>query len=266
MKDNFIHVCFVIDESGSMSSSRKDVIDGFAKVINEQKENKEGSCAISLYKFSNDVSKVYVGEDINNVRPLVDRKSWTYEIDLGWSNPIKCVENGNGFVGSVNSDMEECVSNISIDPTRSYDPHGGTAMYDGIGTAIDEIGKWLSVMDESDRPSKNLIVIMTDGEENSSRKYTAEKVKDMIKHQEEKYNWTFVYMGTDITTNEHADKIGIRSKAYNTRDDIDGSWSMVNAVTTSYRLDEKSFAESLSLGVCTMNEKYCNATGLNMNS
>jgi len=37
MKDNFIHVCFVIDESGSMWGSEEDVRGGFKKVIEEQK-------------------------------------------------------------------------------------------------------------------------------------------------------------------------------------------------------------------------------------
>ena len=52
MKEKFIHVCFVIDESGSMSGSENDVVGGFKKVIDEQKAVKEGTCAISLYKFS----------------------------------------------------------------------------------------------------------------------------------------------------------------------------------------------------------------------
>ena len=42
MKEKFIHVCFVIDESGSMSGSENDVVGGFKKVIDEQKAVKEG--------------------------------------------------------------------------------------------------------------------------------------------------------------------------------------------------------------------------------
>ena len=52
MKSNFIHICFVIDESGSMSSSVNDVIGGFNKLIKEQKEEKNGTCAVSLFKFN----------------------------------------------------------------------------------------------------------------------------------------------------------------------------------------------------------------------
>ena len=38
MKDNFVKIVFVIDESGSMSSSRSDVIGGFNEFINDQKK------------------------------------------------------------------------------------------------------------------------------------------------------------------------------------------------------------------------------------
>ena len=70
MKEKFIHVCFVIDESGSMSGSENDVVGGFKKVIDEQKAVKEGTCAISLYKFSSDVSEVYCGNDFIGSIPM----------------------------------------------------------------------------------------------------------------------------------------------------------------------------------------------------
>lgn len=67
MKDNFIHVCFIIDRSGSMSGSEGDVIGGYKSVIDEQKKNTDGTCAVSLYTFDNNVTKHYVGKDINEV-------------------------------------------------------------------------------------------------------------------------------------------------------------------------------------------------------
>jgi hypothetical protein len=87
-------------------------------------------------------------------------------------------------------------------------------MNDAITTAINKVGKWLSDMPEEERPSKNLIVIMTDGEENSSREYTLAKVQEMIKHQTEKYNWSFVYMGMDITNKKAADELGIANRSF----------------------------------------------------
>ena len=37
MKDNFIHVCFIVDKSGSMFSSTDDVIGGFKSIVEEQR-------------------------------------------------------------------------------------------------------------------------------------------------------------------------------------------------------------------------------------
>ena len=62
MKANYIHVCFVIDKSGSMFSSIKDVEGGFKRIIEEQKQVKDGECSISLYTFNNEVEEVYLGK------------------------------------------------------------------------------------------------------------------------------------------------------------------------------------------------------------
>lgn len=189
MKDNFIHVAFVIDESGSMYDSASDVIGGFKQVIDEQKANKEGEVAVSLFTFNNKVTQVYMGKNINEV------------------------ENIEG----------------------SYRPHGSTAMNDGIGTAIDTIGKWLNGMQESEKPSKNLIVIMTDGFENSSTEYNLNKVKSMIRHQEEKYNWTFVYMGMDVTTAKAADELGVKARTYSSKKNIKSNYDIINSAVKTYR-------------------------------
>ena len=122
-----------------------------------------------------------------------------------------------------------------------YEPGGCTAMNDGIGTAIDEVGLWLSDMDESERPSKNLIVIMTDGMENASQEYTLQDVKDRIKHQEEKYNWSFVYMGTDLNSLDDAKNLGIALASVSSRDNVANNYSHINAYANCYRsalLDE----------------------------
>ena len=117
MKENFIHICMVIDESGSMSGKENDVVGGFKSVIDEQKANTEGTCSVSYFKFSDGVEEVYRGVDVRDVEPIEGK----------------------------------------------YHPHGLTALFDGVGIAIDRIGEWLASMDESERPEKNLVVIMTDG-------------------------------------------------------------------------------------------------------
>ena len=42
---------------------------------------------------------------------------------------------------------------------------------------------------------KTNLTVTTDGEENSSRSFTYEKVREMITHQEKKYGWEFLSLG-----------------------------------------------------------------------
>ena len=67
MKENFIHVCFVIDSSGSMYTSEADVIGGFKRVVDEQKANENGSCVISVVDFNTSPEIVYIGKDVNDI-------------------------------------------------------------------------------------------------------------------------------------------------------------------------------------------------------
>lgn len=143
-----------------------------------------------------------------------------YHISLPFATTVKC-----DYLGK---DVNEI-------PALKYEPGGCTAMNDGIGTAIDEVGLWLSDMDESERPSKNLIVIMTDGMENASKEYTLQDVKDRIKHQEEKYNWSFVYMGTDLNSLDDAKNLGIALASVSSRDNVANNYSHINAYANSYR-------------------------------
>lgn len=187
MKSNLLHICFVLDESGSMYNSVNDVIGGFQRLIDEQKGEKNGECIISLYRFSGIVKKDYIGKPVNEV------------------------------------------------PRLTYSPGGCTAMNDGIGTAIDEIGKWLSDMDESERPSKNMIVIMTDGQENASKEYDFDVVKEKIKHQEEKYSWTFVYMGTNLQDLKDANRLGIKMRSVSGSRNITANYSHIDTYAKALR-------------------------------
>ena len=52
-------------------------------------------------------------------------------------------------------------------------------------------------MCEDERPSKVLFVILTDGEENTSKRFTNAHVKQRIQHQIDVYKWTFIFLGAN---------------------------------------------------------------------
>lgn len=92
---------------------------------------------------------------------------------------------------------------------NQYYVRGCTALLDAIGGAIHHIGNVHKYAREEDRPEKTLFIITTDGMENSSRKYSSEKVKKMVEKQKEKYGWEFLFLGANIDAIEVAGKFGI---------------------------------------------------------
>jgi Mg-chelatase subunit ChlD len=80
---------------------------------------------------------------------------------------------------------------------ETYVPRGGTPLHDALGRSITELGAKIGKMAEEDRPGKVIVVVMTDGLENSSHEYTAPKIAEMIKHQREVYKWEFIFLGAN---------------------------------------------------------------------
>jgi uncharacterized protein YegL len=83
-----------------------------------------------------------------------------------------------------------------LDETN-YHTMGNTALYDALGVSIDELTTALKTADKPYGVERALVIIMTDGEENSSRRYQGSQIQDAIKAREAAGNWTFVYLGAD---------------------------------------------------------------------
>lgn len=96
-------------------------------------------------------------------------------------------------------------------PTYRLQPRGGTALLDGIGRFVTEIGGELARTREDRRPGKVLIVIVTDGDENSSKRWSLRAVHDLIVQQQQVYRWEFVFLGANIDSFSVARSFGIPS-------------------------------------------------------
>lgn len=101
------------------------------------------------------------------------------------------------------------VKNVEQLTKEKYVPMGMTAMHDAIGKTIYEKGVELARKPENERPSKVTFVIITDGQENASTTYNSLKIKEMITHQKEVYNWDFVFLGANIDTNAVSNSLNI---------------------------------------------------------
>lgn len=94
---------------------------------------------------------------------------------------------------------------------KEYFVRGCTALLDAIGGAIHHISNIHKYARKEDVPEHTLFIITTDGMENASKRYTAEKVKAMIECQKAKYGWEFLFLGANIDAIETARHFGIGS-------------------------------------------------------
>lgn len=84
---------------------------------------------------------------------------------------------------------------------ETYKPNGGTPLYDAVCGTIKKIDKHAGY--------KHLVIIMTDGEENASKEYKMEDLKQIIKDREGRGNWTFVFLGANQDSWSNAQKYGM---------------------------------------------------------
>ena len=92
-----------------------------------------------------------------------------------------------------------------------YYVRGCTALLDAVGSTIRHIGNVHKYAREEDVPEKTIFIITTDGLENASREYSYERVRKMIEHEKEKYNWEFLFLGANMDAISAARSFGIRS-------------------------------------------------------
>lgn len=116
-------------------------------------------------------------------------------------------------------------------------PGGGTALLDAMGRYITEIGAKLAARSEDERPSKVVVLIVTDGQENSSHQWTYHMIKELVERQRNHYQWEFIFMGANMDAVTEGAKIGIRSVSSITYDTANSmnSYAVASANIGNYR-------------------------------
>ena len=195
MKKDLTEIICILDESGSMDLTRKDVIGGFNNFIEEQKKIK-GEALITLVFFDDRYRVIHSGKNIKDIEKLT---------------------------------------------TEIYKPTGSTALFDAIGKTINDVGSRLSNTKESEKPEKVIVLIMTDGDENSSKEFNIAKIKEMTEHQQQKYNWEFVYIGANQDSFSTGASLGIKTTAnyMSTSRGTADAYNMVSQSISLYRTSGK---------------------------
>ena len=162
-------------------------------------------------------------------------------------------EEGEALVSTVLFDHEQEVllDRVPLDKTKKmtedeYYVRGCTALLDAIGGAIHHIGNIHKYAREEDVPEKTIFVITTDGLENASKRYSYRDIKKMIKRQEEKYGWEFLFLGANIDVAKESDRLGIRQdravRYVNDSEGIELNYEVVGCAMSAMRVMPNSKA------------------------
>lgn len=85
----------------------------------------------------------------------------------------------------------------------TYVPRADTPLLDAIGNGIHRLEKQLAALPAEARPGGIVFVIVTDGMENASRKFTRAHVADLIKAKQAA-GWEFVFLSSDLSAVQEA--------------------------------------------------------------
>jgi len=198
----------IIDESGSMQVIKQQAINGFNETVQ--------TIALAQKKYPEQSHLVtLVSFNTEAVRTIVDLA------------PV--------------SNAEELDSN-------SYQPKGGTPLYDAIGISLSKLRYQI----KSEEEHQVLVTIITDGEENASHEFSGLMIKKMIEELKE-LGWVFTFIGANIDVEKVATNISVNNYiSFNQTDE--GSKAMFTRESKS----RMNFFDKMSKGMSKkdLSEKY----------
>ena len=90
---------------------------------------------------------------------------------------------------------------------REYQVGGSTALLDAMGRTIQK----MAAGQGEDDARKVMCVIITDGQENSSREFSARRVRALVEERRENHGWEFIFLGANMDAIETAARYGIEA-------------------------------------------------------
>lgn len=88
------------------------------------------------------------------------------------------------------------------------DPRGGTPLLDAVGQTVTNTEKRLLALAEEEKPEKVIFMVITDGQENSSREFKKDQVKALVERVSKDYGWQFSYLGANVDAFAESSSMG----------------------------------------------------------
>ena len=270
---SYTHITVILDSSGSMHSILNDTIGGFNAFLKGQKAA-PGKATLTQVHFSSGRPDLQPSASPPPPNAPVPGTFWAggahgaigggchggVTMPTIWP-PIS--PSFGAFPYAVLNDFSD-IQAVAELTTTTFVPGGGTPLLDSIARGIEETGAKLAAMDEENRPSKVLFVIITDGQENASRQHNRASLLNMIKHQTDVYQWTFMYIGANQDAIAEATSFGIQSGfASNFVCDsasVGSTYNLLNAKVGKFR-SAATVAEAVTSVAYTDEERAAVMTG-----
>lgn len=147
----------------------------------------------------------------------------------------------------------KAVQDVAYLTDDSYRIGGWTALRDAMGSVIDDVGTRLANTPEDERSGKVIVAIITDGEENDSREYTADQIHEKVTHQQDVYSWQFLFTSASQDAVLESRKLGISgdlSAVYQpTAQGYGAAFRGLSYATSALRQDDCKVASACMKGI-----------------
>ncbi len=128
------------------------------------------------------------------------------------------------------------IEDVPLMTEKEYFAGGSTALIDALGDAVTHIVNVHRSLRDEERPEKTMFVIITDGMENASRRWSTRDVKALIEKEKREYGWEFIFLGANIDSVKVAGGIGIdETHVTNYRADREGTRRSYSSVSRAVR-------------------------------
>ena len=127
---------------------------------------------------------------------------------------------------------------------KTYVPRASTPLLDALGRGINDLERSLTEIGDDERPSRVVFVVITDGQENSSREFRRDQIIKMIKERTDADNWQFVFLSADLKAIDDAKSYGFAPDAalayQKSGVGARGAWASLSSTLSDYRSMKKA--------------------------
>lgn len=131
------------------------------------------------------------------------------------------------------------VKNAKNIGAADFVPQGSALLLNPLGKEINDLGVVLHKTDEKDRPWKVIFIIIASAQDGGSKKFSPNKIREMIELQRHVYSWEFIFLGTTINSPLIANSLGIH-RVFNFSTSAEGTASVFEALSIAVTNQRKN--------------------------